>query len=197
MGETSLSEVCFNHLSRLYSEEHRAYHNLTHIEACLDIARTMVPSDADHTSLNLAIWYHDAIYDPKGKDSEEQSAALFEKHALLIGTGQPIVPLVREAILATKHTASVTTDANHVVQYMLDVDLSILGANPEEYDLYDAAIRKEYAWVPDEAYVAGRRAILQGFLDRERIYLTPLFHRLDANARTNLRRSVARLTPPV
>ena len=75
---------------------------------------------------------------------------------------------------------------------MLDVDLAILGAAPGRFDEYERQIRAEYAHVPEAEFRAGRRKVLQGFVERERIYVTDAFHdALEARARANLQRSLA------
>ena len=79
-----------------------------------------------------------------------------------------------------------------------DIDLSILGRLPDEFDAYDAAIRAEYAWVPDEAYRIERRKILSALLAREPLYGTePIRRRYEAAARVNLRRAIDRLGGPI
>jgi predicted metal-dependent HD superfamily phosphohydrolase len=76
----------------------------------------------------------------------------------------------------------------------VDIDLSILGGPPDEFDAYERAIRHEYAHVPGEAFASGRARILRGFLARGWIYATELFReRYETAARENLRRSLARL----
>ena len=76
----------------------------------------------------------------------------------------------------------------------LDMDLSILGAPEPIYDRYEQDIRAEYAFVPEEAYRAGRGAILTGFLSRPRLYFTDIAHaEWDASARSNLARAVRAL----
>ena len=78
--------------------------------------------------------------------------------------------------------------------FFLDMDLSILGAAPEVFTAYEAAIRKEYAFVPAADYRQGRSAILKSFLAREQLYFTAYFRdRLEPQARQNLQQSLARL----
>ena len=102
---------------------------------------------------------------------------------------------MRALILATKHTGDVpdTPDA----AAFLDADLAILGAAEARYARYAADIRKEYEWVPEEPYRAGRRAVLEGFLERERIYRTAvMFDEGEGAARRNLPAEIDRLMPP-
>ena len=77
---------------------------------------------------------------------------------------------------------------------LADIDLSILGATAERFDEYEVQVRQEYAWVPGPLFRRKRGAILQAFLARPSLYSTPwLRGRFEAQARSNLQRSVARL----
>lgn len=77
---------------------------------------------------------------------------------------------------------------------MLDLDLAVLGAPRAIYDAYAAAIRREYAMVPDAAWRTGRAGVLDRFLDRPRLYQTGHFHeRLESAARANLADEAAAL----
>ncbi len=57
-----------------YDEPHRRYHTWTHIEACF-AARRELTEDAS-AAIDLALLFHDAIYDPLAHDNEEKSAEL-------------------------------------------------------------------------------------------------------------------------
>jgi len=191
LGAQGNLHEAYNDLVKRYAEPHRAYHTLEHIEHCLNeldqVRRLAINPDA----IELALWYHDAIYDTKAKDNEERSAAFAAKvikNALLPDNlGQTIATL----IMATKHTvASADPDA----QLLVDIDLSILGQSEDKFDEYERQIRKEYGWVADDMFVAGRSAILKSFLDRPTIYSMRFFRsKYEAQARLNIARSLARL----
>jgi predicted metal-dependent HD superfamily phosphohydrolase len=101
---------------------------------------------------------------------------------------QDVVDRIRSHIMATRHDA-LPADADSKV--VVDVDLSILGAEPSRYEEFERDVRKEYRWVPRFIYGPKRAAILQSFLDRPRIYqCEPMFERLEAKARTNVSRAV-------
>ena len=109
--------------------------------------------------------------------------------------GIPIntVECVQNLILNTKNHQAPPADIDS--QILLDADLAILGASELEYKTYAQGIRQEYAWVADELYRVGRRQVLQNFLQRDRIYLTPqLFGKLEARARLNLQAEIATLS---
>jgi predicted metal-dependent HD superfamily phosphohydrolase len=185
------STTVFEILDSEYSEPHRAYHNATHIEDCLrqfDLARHLAERPDE---VEAAIWFHDAVYDPKASDNEEQSAR-WAIESLKAGSVAPeVLRRIAALILATKHHR----EPDGMDQSLLiDVDLSILGRPPEEFTAYDAAIRKEYSFVPDEQYRAGRTKLLERFLNRDAIYHTAFFReRYEDQARRNLERAAARL----
>lgn len=178
----------FDRLVTAYSEPHRHYHTLEHLgEMFRVVGRLPV---ADRPAVQLAVWYHDAVYDPKAADNEERSADWAEQD--LRAWGVVSLPAVRAMILATKHTAT-EPDTPDVAAF-LDADLAILGAAETRYLRYAADIRREYEWVPGDQYRAGRRAVLEGFLSRERIYRTDvMIEEGEAAARRNLTAELALL----
>lgn len=181
----------FAELEARYSESHRAYHNFAHVVDCLKEFESAKNLAHDPTAVEMAIWYHDSVYDPRAKDNEEQSAGLAAKVGNDIGLPGPLNQRVNNLILATKkHDASLDQDAAVIV----DVDLSILGREPQRFDEYENQIRQEYGWVSDEAFIAGRTAVLESFLSRRNIYSTEMFQsKYERQARENLKRSISRL----
>ena len=96
---------------------------------------------------------------------------------------------VRDLVLATRHRSDPPPSADGAV--VADVDLTILGEPPDRFDAYQAAIRREYSWVPSFVYRRRRARLLEGFLARERIYATDRFYeRYEAAARRNLARAL-------
>lgn len=191
LGAQGDASAVYKDLVARYSEPHRAYHTLQHIGHCLDKLEQVRHLAANSDAVELALWYHDAIYDTKAKDSEEQSAALAvgmaRRASLLDNLGQSVANL----IMATKHS---TTPTDSDVQLLVDIDLSILGQAEDRFDEYEWQVRKEYEWVSEGAFVAGRSAILKSFLDRPTIYSTQFFHnKYEMQARRNIARSLARL----
>jgi predicted metal-dependent HD superfamily phosphohydrolase len=63
---------------------------------------------------------------------------------------------------------------------------------PATFDAYDRGIAAEYRGkLPAWLFRLNRRRFLKALLARERIFLSDFFHaRLDARARSNLRRAV-------
>jgi predicted metal-dependent HD superfamily phosphohydrolase len=185
-----LDDATMQELKARYAELHRAYHTWHHIEDMLGRFATVADHLRDREAFELAILFHDAVYDPKAGDNEEQSAALMRER--LSGKLAPATLDVAEALIMATKTHQPGTHAD--AAFLIDIDLSILGAEQAAFDVYDAAIHKEYAHVPDDAYRAGRAKVLQNFLDRERIFTTAAFAPLEARARDNLERAIARLS---
>lgn len=173
-----------------HREPPRAYHHLGHVLECLDHLASVpddeVGGERVRGEIELALWFHDAVYDARAGDNEARSAAMAV--AAIEPVDASLAARVRELILATRHTEAPSTPAAAII---VDVDLAILGASPARFDAYERSIREEYAWVEDAAFVAGRLAVLEGFLGRPRIYATDHFAgRLGSTARANLRRSI-------
>ena len=177
-------------LRESYTEPQRAYHNLTHIAECLAQLDYLagVINPPEHGTLEMALWFHDAVYDTHRHDNEEASAALAEMHLTQAGVPRDHITQITRLILATKH--SPTPPAGDAA-WIVDIDLAILGADPARFDEYENQIRQEYHWVPEPDFRKGRAAVLRMFLERDAIYMTPTFHtRYEKAARENLQRSL-------
>ena len=185
----SISSEWFERIAKLYSEPHRHYHNSRHILDCLsefDSARHLA---ADPLAVEMAIWFHDAVYDPRASDNEERSADLARKFVSETGEGDESA--IVQLVLATKnHDGSLHPDATLIV----DVDLSIFGQPGERFWRYEEQIRREYEWVPENVFREKRAEILEKFLSRPRIFGTEFFFsKYEAQTRTNLQASIQRL----
>jgi predicted metal-dependent HD superfamily phosphohydrolase len=191
-----ISEALRAELVRAYAAPERHYHGLAHIEALLGLAAMHADAIADADAVEAAIWFHDAIYDTRRNDNEEASAALAV--ARLAGT--------TDDARAARIAAMIRATAGHAVPafaepaaaqdcaLFLDMDLAILGSPQAAFAAYEDAVRREYAWVPQPQWLAGRRAVLADFLARPAIYATAPFRgALEAAARRNLTNALARL----
>jgi predicted metal-dependent HD superfamily phosphohydrolase len=156
------------------------------VRHCLSVyERGPVRDDA----VELALWFHDAIYDPQAKDNEERSAAWCVDFARAAGIAPDVVARAERCILATRHRHVPEHDDERLT---VAIDLAILGETPERFRAYDRQIRREYAWVPMETYRRERARVLRGFLERPVIYPHPWWERrYGRQARINLRRAIA------
>ena len=182
----------FDVLVAAYTAPDRFYHNLEHLTEVFRVVERLSATVEDPNALALAVWFHDAVYDSRAGDNEKRSAELAVDLLGPIGVPASDVERVVRMIWATAHAADPPADRD--TRVLLDADLAILGASEERYARYARDIRKEYAWVPDAEYRAGRAAVLTRFLAAPRLYHSPvLFEEGEARARANLRGELAEL----
>jgi predicted metal-dependent HD superfamily phosphohydrolase len=178
-----------------YQEPHRRYHTLTHLTAVLDHidaleqAGTAAP---DPALVRLAAWFHDAVYAPDRSENEERSARLAERALPEAGVPAAGTAEVARLVRLTVTHAPAPDDRNG--ELLCDADLAILAAPPETYAAYTAAVREEYAFVPEDAFRAGRAAVLRQLLALPRLFRTPYGTRhWEEPARANITAELNRL----
>jgi len=174
-----------------YAQPHRHYHHFGHIMACL------AHLDQHHTlclhpeEIEMAVWFHDAVYAIFSSHNEADSAAW--AHTFLHQCDAPAIKIARvvKMILLTQtHTAPEDDDS----AMLLDIDLAILGEATPIFQAYEKHIRDEYAAVPSRLFKQKRRAILQHFLAQPWLYTTPTFrHSHETLARENIAWAIAQL----
>ncbi len=169
----------------------RYYHTTEHISACLKHLEAVKSFVDDWKSMALAFWFHDAVYKPFSSKNERESADWAMQFLEVNAADREQILHVEALIMATCHnTSGLVGD----VATLVDIDLSILGARPEVYDTYSLHIRKEYRLVPKFIYKKKRKALLQSFLDKSRIYTSHyFFEKLEKSARLNLDRELSHL----
>ena len=175
-----------------YAEEHRYYHAFPHIMQMLKEFEKVKNLCIQPNAVEMALYYHDAIYDLSANDNEEKSAELavtMLRHARL-----PEVSIneVSRLILLTKKHKTVPEDMDGSL--LIDIDFSILGQPAHVFDAYERNIQKEYAHMLEHEFIRGRADFLRVLLKRKPIYCTPHFHaKYEKVARGNLMRSLKRL----
>lgn len=183
-------------LKAAYQAPGRAYHNWDHITYLLGEFQRLAVQWRRPAAVEAAIYWHDVVYAPTSATNEADSAALMERR--LQGRADPtLVGDARNLILATAShdvTADMDGELAQDCALFLDMDMSILGAAPDLFDAYDAAIREEFSVIPDAIYRPRRAEVLAGFLAREHLFLTDIYQRShDTQARDNLKRAISRL----
>jgi len=189
-----LSDDVRARLTAIYSGGDRHYHDLRHIETLLALAEENAREISDNEAIEAAIWFHDAVYDTRKADNEEQSAELATELLAGIAADERLGFIAAMIRASANHRipASMQAPAAHDCALFLDMDLAILGSPAEEFAAYERAVRREYHWVPEKEWVAGRSQVLRNFLARPYIYASPQFQRShEAAARSNLKRSLA------
>lgn len=184
--------TCFEQLSSAYSEPHRHYHTLEHLRACFELYDAIPLLPGKTAFVELALWFHDAVYDTRSADNEARSAAWAKRALSAAGVDPPICERVAELILLTQHSGPLATTEEG--RLLVDVDLAILGASPSRFAEYELQIRREYAWVPDDLFRQGRSNLLAELVARQPLYAVATIRDiLEQQARTNLTRSLAAL----
>jgi predicted metal-dependent HD superfamily phosphohydrolase len=171
----------------LYSGPKRHYHTLAHIDnyyAQLLKCKELVK---DWESLVVAMVYHDAIYHSPDNRNEERSAELAVERLKATRFPKERIAFVDKLIMATKaHGESEDMDIN----LFNDADMSILGLQRDIYAKYVKDVRLEYGDTP--AFDAGRKRVLNYFLQMKAIFKTPFFHqRYEQSARDNIAWEIA------
>lgn len=195
IGASGDARPVFEDLLLRYSDGHREYHTMTHVRWGLHRLEQMRLSYGNDPTIywpaiQLAYWFHDAILEGHPLD-EMKSSFLAEEVATRAGLAPETIDKVGRLIRATAHEG-LAHDREAAI--LTDADLSILGASEEDFDRYEGLVRREWEFVPEADFKAHRAVILQRFLDRPTIYVTPYAReRWEARAQENLHRSMKRL----
>ncbi len=180
-------------LLRAYASPKRGHHNLRHIEDCLEkLASIGGFSAKDAAMMQLAIWYHDCVYDPRSPVNEENSAQKLTEVMKRHGVAAKTRDLVESLIMNTKPGWVAQTYNEKLI---VDIDMSILGSDPATFRRYESGIAAEYSAYSRKLYCAGRVNFLRNLCERPRIFLTDLFHdHYEAQARANMEKLTEDLT---
>ncbi|MDU0369477.1 hypothetical protein ACFPAF_03655 [Hymenobacter endophyticus] len=186
LADEAVRKATYQQLATAYGASDRHYHALPHIRALLDAVDRYPTLVHDREVVELAIWFHDAVYNARRSDNETRSAALareFLQHTTLSLARQQRVAFLIER--TQDHTQPQPADPD--LHFFLDADLQILGAPEADYWQYARQVRQEYRLIPDFLYRRGRRQVLEKLLHTPLLYHTTAFRdRLDAPARRNL-----------
>ena len=194
LPDEAVRTATFEQLSAAYSASGRHYHTLQHVRDLLDLTERPAAPLHDPTVVQLAAWFHDAVYSYRRTDNEARSARLALKFLTQTNLAAERCQRVAYLIERTQDHTQPLSAPDADLAYFLDIDLHILGAPEADYWQYARQIRQEYRLVPDLLYRPGRRKVLEKLLATPALYRTPaLQQRLEAAARRNLRMELADL----
>ncbi|MDG4560783.1 MAG: hypothetical protein P9E88_05770 [Candidatus Competibacter sp.] len=189
-GGRALAETVHARLVELYEEPHRRYHTLDHVRHCLEEFDRVAALMDDPDAVEIALWFHDAVYRSGAMDNERRSADLFrqwsEGHA-----DAAFLQQVDDLIMATTHRdPPIQRDERFVV----DIDLSSFGLPWAAFEQDGHRIRAECAEIGDEAYYPGQLRFLLFLQGRPTFFLTEFFQqRYERIARNNIHRVIENL----
>ncbi len=193
LGARGPVEELYDRLIRAWSETHRAYHTTRHLSYCLEEFDGVRELLEEPDVVEIALWFHDAVYDPDSGKNEEESAEWASAALLEGGLERAVADRVYNLIMATRHTEGPADDKD--MNYLLDMDIAILGAPEERFDEYEKNVRIEYRAVPEALYREKRAEVLASFLEHEYIYATGLYReKYEAAARRNIENSIKKLS---
>jgi predicted metal-dependent HD superfamily phosphohydrolase len=185
-----MTETLREDLLARWSEPHRKHHTVTHLHEMLDAIRALADAgmEFDREAVELAAWFHDAVYEIGRDDNEDRSAELARE----LLAPSPARDEVARLVLVTKTHKVADDDINGAV--LSDADLSVLGSDAVRYRSYAAAVREEYAEIPDSVFRPARAQVLSSLLDGPIFHTAPGRARWEQRARRNIAEEIRALT---
>jgi predicted metal-dependent HD superfamily phosphohydrolase/1-acyl-sn-glycerol-3-phosphate acyltransferase len=189
---SALSDELRDELLDRWSEPQRRHHNAAHLREVLAAIGLLADRGLvfDRDAVDLAAWFHDAVYDIGRDDNEVRSAELARERL----TSPPLRDEVARLVLLTKTHLPADGDVNGAV--FSDADLSVLGSDPARYARYAAAVREEYAAVPDDVFARARVRVLTALLEGSVFHTQAGRELWEDRARSNLTGEIRDLTSP-
>lgn len=195
-GLPSRAPAAFERLREAWSASARRYHDLEHLTDCLRELDAVAGGAASRDVAELALWYHDAVHEPGGRDCEARSAALLVEEAAGLGISRALAEDAAACVRATAHDGATrvratahdgATGAGPTAELVADIDLSILGRDPLRFLEYEYSLAEEYAALPRLPFILARGRFFAGVLARPAIFRTAaLRERYEARARANV-----------
>jgi len=183
--DKSIQADFWSEIEQAYSQPNRHYHNLEHLAYMMQKVDEYDAQIQQIDCVKFAVFYHDFIYSATSKNNEDRSAETAGEKCQKLGLSEQQIAKCQTHILATKsHAFNKDMDTN----YLIDIDLGIIGESIEMYEAYAKKIRQEYIIFPDFLYKPGRKKVLEHFLHMDSIYKTTEFQKaFESQARKNLR----------
>lgn len=183
-GAADSSSTIHQRLVDAYNEPQRHYHTLAHIDHCLAIFDQCKSLATNPDALEIAVWFHDVIFEPGKHDNEALSAELYQDLSTGVHDNE-FRSLVGRLIMATLHDGSSLDDSD--AGYMVDIDLSSFGLPWQDFLRDSQHLREENAQLSDTEYYRRTGDFQACLLEKPRFYVTDFFcQRYEQQARDNL-----------
>ena len=194
IGLNKPSMPLFSKLVAAYSEPRRHYHSLRHWQECLQLLERRGKGAAARHEVGMALWFHYAIYDAQREDNEDKSARWAAQALKELRAAEEAVRLIVKLIRSTRHSSRASSPRRLPemagVDLMLDIDLTIHGADRARFEDYERQVRFEYAHLSNAAFAQGRADFVEALLGRT-IYRTEVARsELEGKARESLTRAL-------
>ena len=176
-----------------YREPHRHYHTERHLRECMVLLDKFEDKFSRPAEVKLALYFHDFVYDPKSNTNEIDSANYAVTYLRSINAPVSLQQRIHDLVMMTAtHTPSFK---DYDAYLMMDIDLAILGSEPDRFKEYQAQIRKEFNHVNTHEFIQARNEFLKKFLDYDTIFNTPYFRgHYEVTARKNIRKLIQEST---
>ena len=194
--EPVILKALWQDIAMRYNESQRVYHSLQHIRQLFGQFEQIKHHLNQQHIIALALFYHDVIYEPTCVDNELKSAEYaVESLSPYLSAEQCQYIYALIMMTASHQIDDIDKNSDKAKEsdaaYLLDMDLSILGASWSEYEQYAKDVRQEYANVSNADYCVGRIEVLEGLLAHLTLYLTDYYHsKLENQARQNIEREI-------
>lgn len=204
-GSTATLTRDYHEMMDLWSAPGRTYRSPSHMDFMfkqLHLALSALPVSLNRHTVEAAIWFHDAVYiagvnpDMNVIHSHNYWRWFSARHSLAAAWSNQ----VGNAIDATGYSAKCIKRTSKSSKFALesqlvcDLDLAILGQDPEIYAGYECLIRAEYNAFPDLKYAQARIAYLGNILKRDKIFNLDYFQgTYETQAHVNIKSTIERL----
>ena len=194
--EPVILKALWQGIAMRYNESQRVYHSLQHIRQLFGQFEQVKQHLYQPHSIALALLFHDVIYEPTRSDNELKSAEYAVDSLIPYLTAEQCQHIYTLVMMTASHQIDqidelIEHGKYSDAAYLLDMDLSILGASWSEYQQYAQAVRQEYTHISNVDYRVGRVEVLKGLLGHPTLYLTDYYHsRLEEQARENIKREI-------
>ena len=190
----NLIDEYFTKICNCYNQSGHFYHNLEHIESFLRAIEPYLHKCERNKELILAVFYHDAVYNPLRTDNEEKSAQLARKELKILGIDRETRIRIMYLIRRTANHLHKKHEDDFCTRLFLDGDLYILSVPWEKYKYYAQGVHKEFIRIPDRIFDRKRKDFLKKMLSQKFIYCTPEFReKYEKLARENMLREINEL----
>ena len=194
--EPVILKALWQDIAMRYNESQRVYHSLQHIRQLFGQFEQVKHHLNEPHIIALALFYHDVIYEPTCVDNELKSAEYAVESLSPYLSAEQCQYIYALIMMTASHQIDDIDKKSDKAKesdaaYLLDMDLSILGASWSEYQQYAQAVRQEYAHISNVNYRVGRISVLKGLLAHPTLYLTDYYHsQLENQARQNIEREI-------
>ncbi len=199
LSAAALSEAARNIVLRQMATSRRHYHGLMHLATlwtrhCRFGIGTPFLAPAATRLIACAIAFHDAVYDAKRRDNEHRSALLWRRYAPADLCAADVDWVAATIEATADHLAShdSSTQRARLRLWLLDLDLTPIGEQPELFARNTRRLRAEYRHLPEAEWEGGRLAFLRKLQAAPALFRSaPLAAAFEQQARRNIARELA------